>query len=92
MLVSIKFKAYIPQAVRIGGYNPPITVWEASSNPSLVEFNLGIGPCGKEVNHLALSLEDGLLFILQTHTDLTFKRFTYKLSDVVGRIEEEHKI
>lgn len=92
MLVSINFKAYIPQAVRIGGYNPPIVLWEVSTSPSPVVFKLGIGPCGKEVNRLELSYEDDLVFILQTHTDLSFKRFTYKLSDVVGRIEEEHKI
>lgn len=64
-------------------------------------FKTGLGPCGKNVIKLEVETNDGLMTITQTTgtsqrwisasvvaiTDREVKRFTYKLSDVLGRIE-----
>jgi len=51
------------------------------------EFALGVGPCGKVVTKLSSTTHvSGTLNIMQTTADGEVKTFTYKLSDILGRI------
>ncbi|UTQ80062.1 hypothetical protein 14Stepyanka_00043 [Erwinia phage Stepyanka] len=52
------------------------------------EFTLGPGRCGKTVERLELKRTEGEFIIKQTHTDHSHKTFTYKLTDIVGRVQE----
>lgn len=55
-----------------------------------VDFQLGLGPCGKVVTDLDVYLTDTTLTLHQEHDDGTRKAFIYQLSDIAGRIVVEH--
>lgn len=55
------------------------------------DFKLGLGPCGKVVQHLSLRIREGVAMVTQTHSDGTYKVFYYPLHQVTGRIEEEYE-
>lgn len=78
-LKAIKFQVY------------GITFDEVGAKPANIahraEFNLGLGPCGKNVIKLDYEVRDGLLYVSQTTDDDEFKQFVYKMTDVLGRIE-----
>ncbi|CUH74581.1 hypothetical protein AXI70_gp06 [Cronobacter phage Dev-CD-23823] len=52
-------------------------------------YQLGIGPCGKEVVHLACVEEFGWLHISQTHKDNTRKEFSYPAHMIKSKVTKE---
>lgn len=55
-------------------------------------FTIGLGQCGKTVKYFTTKLAEGLLWIYQWHTDGTHKEFTYRLSDIDGRIQYDYEM
>lgn len=55
-------------------------------------FTIGLGQCGKTVKYFTIKIAEGLLWIYQWHTDGTHKEFTYRLSDVDGRIQYDYEM
>lgn len=55
-----------------------------------VDFQLGLGPCGKVVKDLAAYQTENTFTISQTHEDGTSKDFIYQMSDIAGRIVVEY--
>ena len=53
------------------------------------KFALGPGPCGKVVTELATHTDGNLLVIHQVCSDASIQQFTYKMSDILGRIHTE---
>jgi len=55
------------------------------------KFTLGLGPCGKVVTELAIHTDPtaSVLVIHQVCEDGSTKQFTYKMSDILGRIVTE---
>lgn len=68
-------------------------------------FQLGMGPCGKNVSELEANIKDGMLIIAQETSTYhpasvekggrefwvnESKTFAYKMDDVVGRIVTTH--
>lgn len=56
------------------------------------QFIIGLGQCGKCVKHFTVNCSDGTLRIYQWHTDGTHKEFTYRLSDIDGRIQYDYEM
>lgn len=56
------------------------------------EFKTGPGPCGKTVTYFTTTRDDRHLTIIQKHTDGSHKKFTYRLSDIDGRIQEDWEL
>lgn len=52
------------------------------------EFTLGLGRCGKTVERLELKQTNEQFIIKQIHTDHSHKTFTYKMDDIIGRVQE----
>lgn len=75
MAKSIKFLVTVP--VGITG--------STQLTPAL--FTTGNGPCGRVVDHLDYFVEENVAHIIQRTECGETKRFTYKMSDIHGRIE-----
>lgn len=56
------------------------------------EWTLGLGPCGKTVAGLEFVRGDDTVVIKQFHTDGSHKLFTYKIHDIVGRVQECYEL
>ena len=54
-----------------------------------VNFQLGLGPCGKVVKNLYINYSDAIVTIMQEHEDGTVKEFIYQMNDIAGRIVVE---
>lgn len=52
------------------------------------EFTLGLGRCGKTVERLELTKTNEQFVIKQIHTDHSHKTFSYKMDDIIGRVQE----
>lgn len=84
MAKSIKFRAAFPKKESYG-------LLQVAD----VEFKLGPGPCGRDVVKLNYKLNEHLLVITQEsvakgswrYDSREIKQFTYKMSDIHGRIE-----
>jgi len=80
--------------VRFFSFVPRVT--ELPSNPvqarqELCEFTLGLGPCGRVVSRLWCRIEPDFLFITQESFEVDgqvpeFKEFTYRFTEITGRI------
>ena len=58
----------------------------------LCEFSLGLGPCGRVASRLWYRVEPDFLHITQESFETDgqvpeFKEFTYRIMDIMGRIE-----
>lgn len=53
----------------------------------VADFQLGLGPCGKEVKELDITFEKGYVYIRQDCGDGETKRFYYRNDDITGRVE-----
>ncbi|QVV96850.1 hypothetical protein [Kosakonia phage Kc166A] len=56
------------------------------------QFIIGMGQCGKTVKYFTENCSDGIFRICQWHTDGTHKEFTYRLSDIDGRIQYDYEM
>lgn len=56
------------------------------------QFIIGLGQCGKNVKWFTVKHEDTLLIIQQHHTDGSRKEFTYRMSDIDGRIQYDYEM
>ena len=75
-------------------------VWQPPNSPAdtfpmprsaIVEFKLGMGPCGKLVTDLEIETGEGFVNIGQRYDDGSATSFAYQLHQVVGRIEVESR-
>lgn len=56
------------------------------------QFIIGPGPCGKTVKYFTAECANGLLRIYQWHADGSHKEFSYRLSDIDGRIQYDYEL
>lgn len=56
-----------------------------------VEFALGIGPCGKNVDRLDVTKITGAVSIMQYCSDGEVKEFLYMDDSIVGRVNVLHR-
>ncbi len=61
--------------------------WADGSGKAI--FQLGLGPCGKEVTRLEINFGSQFIELFQYCLDGEYKVFYYRISDLIGRVEIE---
>jgi hypothetical protein len=62
----------------------------AHTQHGVADFKLGLGPCGKVVDSLALDFARDCVMVTQRTECGEVKRFTYLFAQITGRIEETY--